>query len=94
MNRLVTAALLLLLVSPALVAAGTVSGQVTDASGRPVAMGLVSAGGRSDITDVRGRFRLMGVPDGQQRLQVRKDNAVTEVEVMVGHNTTQHVTLP
>ncbi len=74
--------------------AGTVSGQVTDASGRPVAMGLVSAGGRSDITDVHGRFRLMGVPDGQQRLQVRKNNAVTEVEVMVGTNTTQHVTLP
>ncbi len=94
MSRLSIVILLVLLVSPAMAGAGTVSGQVMDASGRPVERAFVSSGGRSDITDIHGRFRLLGVPDGQQKLQVKKDSAKTEVEIIVGPNTTQHVTLP
>jgi hypothetical protein len=93
-SRLFTAILLLSFLLPALVTAGTISGQVTDASGRPVSNVLVSAGGQSDISDVYGKYKLMNVPDGQQKLQARKDNTVKDVEVTVGPNTSQNITLP
>lgn len=94
MNRLFTVTLLMFCLSPALGIAGNISGQVTDASGRPVAMAWVSVGSRSDITDVHGKFRLTNVPEGQQRLQVKNGNAAVTLNVTVGPNTTQPVKLP
>ena len=86
--------MLLSLLLPALVAAGAVSGRVKDVSGRPVAMVLVSAAGQSDFTDIYGKFRLTDVPNGQQILRARKGKTVREVNITVGPNTNQDITLP
>ena len=93
-SRLFTTILLLSFLLPVLATAGTVSGQVTDASGKPVSNVFVSSGGQSDITDMNGKYKLMHVPDGQQKLQARKDNAVKEVTITVGPNTSQNITFP
>ncbi|MBI5179060.1 MAG: carboxypeptidase regulatory-like domain-containing protein [Nitrospinae bacterium] len=94
MKKFLIAAMILTALAPLSATAGSISGQVKDASGKPVHMATVAAGGQSDITDVNGKFRLKGLPDGAQKLTVKKDKTVKESEVTVGPNTAQDVTLP
>lgn len=48
----------------------TVTGQVLDASGQPVAGARVSVGGRSALTDANGNFTVTKVPTGTHNLVV------------------------
>ena len=93
-GAVVTAALLLLGVSPTHAQQGAVSGTVTDASsGEPLSGAQVFVPGSNlgTLTSEDGTYRLEGVPQGQQRVRVRLigySTASTTVTVSAGQVAT------
>jgi TonB-dependent receptor len=72
--RSVRAAVIAALLTPGLLHAGTILGQVTDkATGRPLSDAIVTVdgSGRTTTTDRAGRFRLVDIPGGARSLRVR-----------------------
>lgn len=59
---------------PRTVAAGMLQGRVVDSTGAAVseAQVLITAAGRLATTDINGRFRLEGIPDGRFEVVVRR----------------------
>lgn len=67
----------LFLSAPALLAAAlfaqqtaVVTGTITLRNGEPAVNVTVSVGGRHELTDVRGRYIISGVPYGNQKMQI------------------------
>ncbi len=60
----------------------TISGQVKNAEDLPVDKAIVQVGNKFDITDVDGKFRIKDVPQGQQPMQIKKDEQVLKETVI------------
>lgn len=64
--------------------AATVEGQITDAEKKPIGQATVSVGDKFDFTDVDGRYRIKDVPEGSQKMVIKKESEVlkeTNVEI-------------
>jgi len=55
---------------------GVVSGTITRRNGNPAVNVTVSIAGRASLTDIRGRYRIPGVPLGRQTLQILQNRKV------------------
>lgn len=53
-----------------------VSGTITRRNGDPAFNVTVTVAGRHQLTDVRGRFRITGVPYGRQSMQVHEGKKI------------------
>jgi hypothetical protein len=53
-----------------------VSGTITHHNGNPAVNVTVSIAGRASLTDVRGRYRVLGVPFGRQTLRILQNGKV------------------
>lgn len=62
---------------------GGVSGVVKDAKGRPISNATVYVGKRSDLTDVKGQYRIKGLPAGKYKVSVKKGKRLLEESVEV-----------
>ena len=73
-----------------------VSGTITYRNGTPAVNVTVSIAGRASLTDVRGRYRIPGVPLGRQTLRILENRKVLR-ELVVNVNAaavTCNETLP
>lgn len=69
---------------PVFAQGSTVYGTITDRSGRPVVNILVEIASNYRYTDVSGRYKIVGVPPGHQRMVCRRGSTVLwqgEVEI-------------
>ena len=84
----------LLLVGNLYAQTAVVSGTITHRNGTPAVNVTVSIAGRASLTDVRGRYRVVGVAFGSQTLRilqnkkVLKELAVNVNAAAVTHNET------
>ncbi|MBZ5726418.1 MAG: carboxypeptidase-like regulatory domain-containing protein [Acidobacteriia bacterium] len=68
-----------------------VTGAVTRRNGAPAVNVTVSVGGRAGLTDVRGRYRIAGVPFGRQTWRVTHAGRVLrEVQIEVSGAVVTH----
>ena len=86
----------LLLVGNLYAQTAVVSGAITHRNGNPAVNVTVSIAGRAGLTDVRGRYRIPGVPFGRQTLRVLQSKKVlrTLVVNVSAAAVTQNETLP
>lgn len=77
-QKLLMVLLVTLLGSPLPVFAqgSTVYGTITDRNGRPVVHILVEIGENYRYTDVSGRFKIVGVPQGRQHMICRRGSTI------------------
>jgi len=54
----------------------TVSGQITDSNKKPLAQAMVTVGDKFDFTDVDGKYRIKDVPEGRQKMLIKKESEV------------------
>jgi hypothetical protein len=93
-HRLLLVLATLLLVCNLYAATAVVSGTITHRNGDPAVNVTVSIAGRASLTDVRGKYRVLGVPFGNQTLRVLqnkkvlKELALTVNAAAVTHNET------
>ncbi|MBV8841591.1 MAG: carboxypeptidase regulatory-like domain-containing protein [Bryobacterales bacterium] len=64
-----------------------VTGTITRRNGDPAINVTVSVGSRHELTDVRGKYRIAGVPYGNQKLQITEGKRVL-------HQTTLDIRQP
>jgi hypothetical protein len=86
----------LLLVGSLNAQTAVVSGAITHSNGVPAVNVTVSIAGRASLTDVRGRYRVPGVPFGRQTLRILQNRKVLK-ELVVNVNATavtRNETLP
>ncbi|HTP68533.1 MAG TPA: carboxypeptidase-like regulatory domain-containing protein [Dongiaceae bacterium] len=78
LQKLLVVLIVTLLGSPLPVFAqtSTVYGTITDRSGRPVVNILVEIGSNYRYTDVSGRYKIVGVPLGQQHMVCRRGSTI------------------
>ena len=73
-----------------------VSGTITHRNGKPAVNVTVSVAGLASLTDVRGRYRVPGVPLGRQTLRVLQNGRVLR-QLLVNVNAaavTHNETIP
>ena len=96
LHRLLLVLATLLLVGNLYAQTAVVSGTVTNHNGSPAVNVTVSIAGRASLTDVRGKYRIVGVPFGRQTLRILQNKKVLkEVALNVTAATVTHnETLP
>ena len=62
---------------------GGISGVVKDARGRPISNATVYVGKKSDLTDVKGQYRIKGLSAGKYKVTVKKSRRLLEESVEV-----------
>jgi len=95
-HRLLLILATLLLVGSLYAQTSVVRGTITRRNGNPAVNVTVSIGGRASLTDVRGRYRVPGVPLGRQTMRILQNGRVLR-ELVVDVNAaavTQNETLP
>ena len=95
-HRLLLVLATLLLVGNLYAQTAVVSGAITHRDGSPAVNVTVSVAGRASLTDVRGKYRVLGVPFGRQTLRVLQSKKVlrTLVVNVSAAAVTQNETLP
>lgn len=62
----------------------TVMGRITHEDGRPASRVIVSVGDKFTYTDVRGRYRIRGLPTGEQELVIKRwDGTIKELPINI-----------
>jgi len=64
-----------------------VSGTITHRNGKPAVNVTVSVAGLASLTDVRGKYRIPGVPFGRQTLRILQNRKVLK-QLIVNVNAT------
>lgn len=62
---------------------GGVAGVVQDAKGRPISNATVYVGKKSDLTDVKGQYRIKGLAAGKYKVSVKKGKTLLEQPVEI-----------
>ena len=96
LSRLLLVLATLLLVGNLYAQTAVVSGTIAHRNGNPAVNITVSIAGRASLTDVRGRYRVLGVPYGSQKLRILQNNKVLK-ELAVNVNAaaiTHNETIP
>jgi len=75
-HRLLTVLATLLLLGSLYAQTAVVSGTITRRNGNPAVNITVSIAGRASLTDIRGRYRVPGVPLGRQTLRILQNGRV------------------
>ena len=70
------AVLVLVLQIPTFAQTSTVYGTITDRNGKPVVNILVVIGPNYRYTDVSGRYKIVGVPQGRQHMACRRGSTI------------------
>src|ERR1035438_2931426 len=76
LRRLLLLPAMLLLVGYLYGQTAVVTGTITHRNGSPAVNVTVSVSGLAGLTDVRGRYRVSGVPYGSQTLKILQNNKV------------------